>query len=58
LGNNGREAFLQKYNSTKMEQELYKIHENLLKNQYEDNCHCRYQIRNNKDAAYNQRDPK
>ena len=30
LGNNGRKAFLQKYNWTIMEQELYKIYENLL----------------------------
>jgi hypothetical protein len=32
LGNNGHKAFLQKYNWTEMEQELYKIHGNLLKN--------------------------
>jgi glycosyltransferase involved in cell wall biosynthesis len=30
LGNNGRKAFLQKYNWTIMEQELYKIYEYLL----------------------------
>jgi glycosyltransferase involved in cell wall biosynthesis len=30
LGNNGRKAFLQKYNWTMMEQELYKIYGNLL----------------------------
>jgi glycosyltransferase involved in cell wall biosynthesis len=30
LGNNGRKAFLQKYNWTMMEQELYKIYEYLL----------------------------
>jgi glycosyltransferase involved in cell wall biosynthesis len=30
LGNNGRKAFLQKYNWTMMEQELYKFYENLL----------------------------
>jgi hypothetical protein len=32
LGNNVHKAFLQKYNWTEMEQELYKIHGNLLKN--------------------------
>lgn len=30
LGNNGRKAFLQKYNWARMEQELYKIHDSLL----------------------------
>lgn len=30
LGNNGRKAFLQKYNWARMEQELYKIHDDLL----------------------------
>jgi glycosyltransferase involved in cell wall biosynthesis len=32
LENNGHKAFLQKYNCTEMEQELYNIHGNLLKN--------------------------